>query len=73
MITSKEIDIFLTCINSVSPPKEGTRVLPLSWPIFFISEEELAKEKEKLYEAIGYREDGQVPVYPKEVLCVSSQ
>jgi len=40
---------------------------------FFISEEELAKEKEKLYEAIGYREDGQVPVYPKEVLCVSSQ
>ena len=34
------------------------------------SEEELAKEREKLYEAIGYREDGQVPVYPEEVYCV---
>ena len=31
------------------------------------SDEELAKEKQKLYDAIGYQEDGPGTVYPKEV------
>ena len=31
------------------------------------SAEELAQEKQKLYDAIGYQEDGPGTVYPKEV------
>lgn len=34
---------------------------------FFVSAEELAQEKQKLYDAIGYQEDGPGTVYPKEV------
>ena len=35
-----------------------------------LPEEELMKEKEKLYKAIGYSEDGAATVYPKEVIIL---
>ena len=31
------------------------------------TEKELQAEKERMYEAIGYSENAQVPIYPKEV------
>ena len=38
---------------------------------FFFSDADWAKEKQKLYDAIGYQEDGPGTVYPKEVHLTS--
>ena len=34
---------------------------------FFFTEEELLEERKKLYEAIGYSENAETAIYPKEV------
>ena len=36
-------------------------------------EEELQEEKERMYEAIGYSENAEVPIYPKEVMYRGTQ
>ena len=35
--------------------------------MFFVLDEDIAREKEKLYQAIGYSKDSKLPDYPKEV------
>ena len=39
------------------------------WYIQYVllAEAELQEEKERMYEAIGYSENAEVPIYPKEV------
>ena len=35
--------------------------------VLTILDEDIAREKEKLYQAIGYAKDGKLPIYPNEV------
>ena len=53
------------CRTSYCMPQSTFSVITNHFILF--SDEELAKEKQKLYDAIGYQEDGPGTVYPKEV------
>ena len=42
------------------------------YPPLSDTEEELQEEKRKMYEAIGYSQNAELPIYPKEVSRLST-
>ena len=65
LLHNVSICILGLCYISYCMPQSTFTVIVNHFIVF--SAEELAQEKQKLYDAIGYQEDGPGTVYPKEV------